>query len=497
MMKDDNDKKIILPYLLGISGITFWFILGFPFAERNEAYSWITKFEQSSFINLLTKTFPTIITYRPISQTVSWLLYRLGNNEIYLIQILNYLLLILALWYLIKTVKEKYLLSVLLFLCGLLFITGYYYIFQLQGIFYSPMILYAATLYNKRDLLLNTNKNIILLVIWTLVVTGIHTYSIIIFQFFLIALILINKKNWTKRNLFLLLIASLCTIAIIIFNSGSSSSLSFGNALENLKNSFFSLELSGKISPLILLITFLTIFLINDKKIRYLLIIFSCITYYILYVNNLPVLFLLSSIIIIKSILKREWILLSIISSMLLFPSIVESGAPTKSIMLLTFLIFGTSIGLTKFESVLLKQKNVLYGSILSVLLIMAILTRLNINVPILNKFTLTFKQEREKTFQLKKIINWYLLSDYKECYLSLESDPIPLNKKNLNLERRNIAPTNQGYLDEYILYKKKISSIPNKDYKLVITFGDEVIADRKIIYQSYSKHAGYARLYY
>ena len=127
----------------------------------------------------------------------------------------------------------------------------------------------------------------------------------------------------------------------------------------------------------------------------------------------------------------------------------------------------------------------------------MAILTRLNINVPILNKFTLPIKQEREKTFQLKKIINWYLLSDYKECYLSLESDPIPLNKKNLNLERRNIAPTNQGYLDEYILYKKKISSIPNKDYKLVITFGDEVIADRKIIYQSYSKHAGYARLYY
>ena len=76
--------------VLAISGLSFCFFLGFPFAKHNETYIWVSILNKVSFFDTLTKQVINIESFRPLGMASAWLTYRLSGN-IYLQEILNWL----------------------------------------------------------------------------------------------------------------------------------------------------------------------------------------------------------------------------------------------------------------------------------------------------------------------------------------------------------------------------------------------------------------------
>src|SRR5688500_3673989 len=89
-------KNHWLLVLLPVLGISFWFLLGFPFADRNESYIWITYLRQYSFLEIVQNPIPTIRSFRPLAQAATWCLYHLSGSNGTLIQFINFVMLCAA-----------------------------------------------------------------------------------------------------------------------------------------------------------------------------------------------------------------------------------------------------------------------------------------------------------------------------------------------------------------------------------------------------------------
>jgi hypothetical protein len=88
----NNWLLVVLPVL----GISFSFLLAFPFADRNESYIWITYLEKYSFPEIIQNPIPSIRGFRPLAQAATWCLYHLSGGNGILIQWINFVLLCAA-----------------------------------------------------------------------------------------------------------------------------------------------------------------------------------------------------------------------------------------------------------------------------------------------------------------------------------------------------------------------------------------------------------------
>jgi hypothetical protein len=98
-----------------VLGISFWFLLAFPFADRNESYIWITYLEKYSFPEIIQNPIPSIRGFRPLAQGATWCLYHLSGGNGILIQWINFVLLCAAIWVVIPLTQWAKLYEVHLF----------------------------------------------------------------------------------------------------------------------------------------------------------------------------------------------------------------------------------------------------------------------------------------------------------------------------------------------------------------------------------------------
>ena len=488
--------KQFIPIIFSITGLLFWLIVAFPFENRNESFSWVAQIEQSTLWGSVSHTYSSVITYRPLSQLLAWILYYLGSGNIYLVQFLNFILLIISFIIIIKTIKEKYVVSLLLFISGFIFFSAFYYVFHLHGIFYSPLILLTACLLFYKEVLYKKNPALLMSFIITLLVTAIHTYAVIIYLMFLIGLLTERKGNFNFFQIGLLIATLIISLLIIFTNTSAPGKLGLFAAFENLKSSLYRVEVHGKLSPIIFLLSIVSVQWIENNKLRNLSLALIFIISTVLFLNSIPVFFLLIVLVFLKLVIKKKWTLFFVIITLITFPSIVQSGAPTKSALLIPFVIMIIAEGLIDIEN-RLHINGIYYILFVILFLFSSLLTRLNVSIPVLKNITRPIQQEREKTIQLSEILNWYIKSDYRGCSLILKDDLVPFNNKNFNNERRIIPPTNQYYLNDYVNVLNKKYNIQSKNCNLIICFGGQKIIGKQLIFEITSMHAGTARVYY
>ena len=98
-MKSNFDLKTLVkewPFLLlSLTGITFCFFIGYPFANHNESYLWSAVFNEMSFVESLTVNF-FATTYRPLGQGIAWLGFKFSGGTSNSVQIFNFLLLLIC-----------------------------------------------------------------------------------------------------------------------------------------------------------------------------------------------------------------------------------------------------------------------------------------------------------------------------------------------------------------------------------------------------------------
>ncbi len=66
-------------------GVGFWFLVGFPFANHNESYYWLSRFEEQSFSSIVW-THTLAATFSLLGQGLAYVGWRLSDGSNWPIQ---------------------------------------------------------------------------------------------------------------------------------------------------------------------------------------------------------------------------------------------------------------------------------------------------------------------------------------------------------------------------------------------------------------------------
>ncbi len=483
-------------YILGISGLAFWFIIGFPFANRNESYGWIVLLEKFDLIETLSYQFPTIATFRPLAQATAWLLYNVSES-IFPIQVLNFITIISGFVFLLNAVKEKRTLSIILFFTGGMFFTTFYFMFNLHGIFYGPMILLASLLINFNDKVLLNNRTLVFTIIIVFTLAFVHPYSLLIYAFFLVGT-LIEKRNTITKNRFLiillLIIMSLILTKLLV---PGQEIVSFAFLSDNLIASLINAEAGNRLSIVSFAIAVICAFSFKNARKRLYIVGLVVITSIVLYILSLPVLIVLILISLYKMYYIKKWSILFLILVAVLFPAVVITKSPIKCFLIFPIVSYAIAVESdTSLQIFNFFKRRWSTISIIFLVFSFAILIRTGQYIPLLSQLTLPIQQEREKTFQLERILEWKIKSEY-EFYGLILGQPVPnLVNSPMQWNRKNIPPTNQAYLDDYLNFIGKTNIGKSKVGELIVYFGTEKMHNYVLVYSLNGMFAGDVYVY-
>src|SRR6185295_2250201 len=130
--------------LLAVSGISFWFLLGFPFAHHNESYDWVAWIETPHLAKVAWHHFFGAGGYRPLAMSTAWFLYRVADGSLIPIQLFNFITTGTAWWILARAANAPRTFALAALVSGGVLFSGYLYLFHLHGVFYGPMLLWLA-----------------------------------------------------------------------------------------------------------------------------------------------------------------------------------------------------------------------------------------------------------------------------------------------------------------------------------------------------------------
>lgn len=496
LKKRGNIQKINFKFCFILSGISFLFFLGFPFENHNESYTWIASFDQMDLRDLLTKRLPSTVTFRPIGVSIAYLAY-LITKGLWLQQLLNWTGAIIAFYILFYSSRNKANFSILGFLITTAFFPGYIFLFHLHGVFYSPLLIYIAILLFAAPKLY-TKTQFFLLFLLTVFVGFIHTFAFLVYASCLVGYFL-QYCNQIKK-LYIPALAQFLAVLWLAFWLGSSHiDVSAGEMFRGFLTSFRTTEINILLSVLSLGLCILSVWTVAKlKNIRIVLIPVILLLFFVLKYFHIPVLLLWITFIIIKCIIQKEWIVLSILLSTLTFPLVTLTGSPTYAIFVLLVSAFAmaaqaNTYGINRF---LIKHRRLPQVSIL-VIIMCFILIKSGVRIPLISNIVNPLLAEKEKTHQLKKIINWYKTSVYRDRYLNLfESAENPSMSKNA-INRKHRAPTQQANLDYYVqYYLRKDTLTQKKKTPLLISFGNQQLNNKSRLFTIPGRYNGAAMVF-
>lgn len=442
---EQNIRPTLVVRLLPMMGISFWFILAFPFGNRNEGFVWAAYFEQYNLFEILINPIPSIINYRPLAQLIAWILYFISGNNIILVQLVNFALLAISIFILVDNAKgDKVFLTILFFLSGLVYISTYYYIFNLHGIFYSPILLFIAVLIRYEDKL---TKHWIFWLVLTLFGILFHPFLGILYLSFL-AGHLVEKGDFSLQVIVKFVVSLILLFVVTKFLNPDSGLESI--QIDNLLGSMRNVEANGVIMGFSLGLCFLST--LGKFNLLRLAIILGNVAYIpFALALDLPFLFLLSINCLLILLLQKRWALLGLLISSIFFPLIVKSGAPTKTALFIFLMPFIISSG---FKLVIDAKKSIL-NSVTIVLvfgiLLIAVASRVNIDLPVVSKFVRPILVERGKTIQLQNCIA-LAKEELQPRHLEfLQRKEENIRDHGQSSERAFIPPAKQEELDTYM----------------------------------------------
>jgi hypothetical protein len=478
-----RDLRIVLFGLLSIAGLSFWFFLGFPFANHNESYIWIVQLDRLGFVDVLSKGLRPVSGFRPLGVVTAWLGYRLSGNSIYLQQVLNYLGAAIAWLILFSTIKQKRLFGWVAILVGGTFFSGYLYLFHLHGVFYSPPLMFLAFL------LASAISHSRIKTSWLVVVSALavvaslyHPFAIAIYIAFMLGHFLENLHLATRRQLVLggiLLVASYGLMRILVPTRGLHLTT---NTMVGLLASYKMVEFNLVLSFVSWLLSIVTVISLNASwRVRTAL--GGVITVLSLAFVSLswPVVIIWIAVSLLKSILMKKWSIAFIIITTAMLPAATATGSPGYSIFVLMACSLVVPLGYSLIEI------NSFFHDSVAIILIglaitAAILLKTDTRLPIVSRLANPLLAEKEKTFQMEEIIRWMISSDFKEYRLVLcEDAENPATAANA-IDRKHRPPTSQKYLGAYI-DSLRMQRRNNNAGQLMVCFGGAEIDSAEQIY--------------
>lgn len=461
---------------LSIAGVSFCFFVGFPFGNHQESYMWLPQLEKMSLSECFTRQVQPVANYRPLGIATAWISYHLSSG-IYLQQILNWMFAAVSFVILFLHSRQRALLASVAFIAGAGFFSGYIYLFHLHGVFYGPLQVYLAilTVMASKGTSVST-KQMFLLFGGTVVVSFFHPFALMLFLAF-IAGSFFDFRSFKRSDKFLFLFLGALTVGLWYFLVPS---LPFEKDLA-VKGWLLSYTLT-EVNTLLSLVSFIfaefVVWHTSAKSRTFsLTAVFIVSIFFIM--AHLPLLFIWIAACGWKMAVLRQWRMFSILIAASAFPFATATGSPTYVLFVIMVGIFCTCMNVS-IKIPARKMKTACWILFIP-LAIVLFLSLVNYRIPVLSRFISPILAEKEKTFQLEKIISRYQDSTAVRTYrLQLvDSANYPVHSRN-NIARSHRPPTNQFFLDQY-LHQTPVAAAGKI---FLITFGDQTVEGGKIVWK-------------
>jgi len=478
---------------LSILGISFWFLLGFPFSNYYESYEWIAQFNTNSLFDLIFQTIGHYSSYRPLGQATAILLYKLSNNSIIPFQLFNYGLIILSFFILDSVINEKKSLSIVLAIVGGFFFIAFSFLFHLHGLYYSPLLILISILiyyYNKPF----SSKSLIISFSLTLVISLFHPFAIFIFIFYVVGLYVENRKLLSFKHYFLGITFILVGIVVVNILAPDQS---VHWEVKKLLNIYKTLDKKLIMSVISVLLSLLTIGSLKmDIKLKSYFSLSILLLSILFYFLSIPVIFAWFLLSIIKVYILKRWTLVFLILVTFFFP--VFTGFESGHLYFLVLIVCAYTVPLnwewleSKLHFIFSRITVLSLISFISLFLIL----KQDINLPIISKIVRPLLIEKEKTYQLEEIITWLMKSEYKEYNIKFVSEYSEDSKTKKRKSSTQRFPTTNKYINDYLSSIRSGNSPEENRKLLIVCFENSFIENAELIYSIKGIYAGKASVF-
>jgi hypothetical protein len=485
--------------LLCIAGLTFWFLLGFPFELHAEYGMWVALYNKFGLLDWLTRQMPPAKThYQPLAQALSWLAYNF-HKSIYLPQIYNYVGTMLAWLIVFGAMRERILFSWLALIVGGAFFSGYKFLF-IPAITYMVIFVYLGLLLavSVSDRGRRPRLVIIVTSILGVVASLHHFFGLMFYVGFMLGYLLERRRTITRGQLVLGLLLSVLLPLVLVqlqFPKHNAPQLT-GGKIAGFVLSYRLLELNSLLSILAWLLSIATIVGLNvTNRSKALLGGMATLLSVVCMWLHGPVLFVWVGACLLKGVWLRRWSVVFMLLAATSFPLGQGTGSPIYAIFVPMVCTFITALGAT----CLVKDSVPLRIAAAMVLVVTAsavVLLRGGVQVPVISRLAHPLLAEKEKTQQMQAVVDWMLASDYRGGRLVVYRDmDLPVKDPRVAAGRARRSPVRQRELDIYMDWRQD-GLRRDAAEELWVCFGGDRLDGAREVYSTPGRYNGEATVW-
>lgn len=462
-------KRTWIYGILTVIGLLFWFALGFPFAHHNESYEWAVQLDRMNLRQAMTQTIKPVVTFRPLGQALAWLSYHADAGRLEAVQLLNFGFTALAWLALFTAIPTRKTFAVLALAVNAGLFSGYIYLFHLHGVFYGPLFLFLASgiglTYSAFRL-----RSVIYWSALIPVVCLIHPFALPLGAA-LLAGLLAERNRLTPATIGAGLALMAGTGALVpLFWKSVGAGLDWTQAVSAGLTTYRMLEARPAISVLVIGLTAAAALSLPLSRRNCAWLAAACaLGGGLLRISGQPALFLWIAVCLVKSLLRRRWSLALTLPAAAALPVSGSSGSPTYGLFAVMVCTAITAEGWDASER-RLPLTPVLW-IIPAAALAMAAAVRAGVNLPVVSRAALPILAEKEKTWQLDRILREWPSSSHRDDALAFaESREDPVRARNA-LQRAHRPPTSSEQANLFLNALR--SEPPHSGRILWVRFGD------------------------
>jgi hypothetical protein len=495
-------------FILTVLGFSFWFFLVVPFASHRETYWWLAMVHSQPF----DYSFGIISsTYRPLAQATTWAAFKLLDPDIFptsvirqgLLQGFIYGMFLIAWWLIYHRAAQRRLFSILAFIVGGVFISGYVHLFHIYGLFYVPVILTLGALLHfsptgtlgKWELWFGIIA--IILAFW-------HPFATALFMGFYFGLCLETFWERSRAQIIqsaLILFAGMAAIAALVVLFRRDAPMGGDARIFGFLVSYRTNEVNLIGSILAFLLAQMAVLSMSvSTRVKLAAFFLVSILSVIFHMRSLPILLLWLFVVLIKLFRLRCWRLFFLALTASLLPFGGGIGTPMYALFAIIVATYVTALGWSQAEKALsfFKPRYVMGIVVISTIVLFVI--RAGIQIPMVTKAASPLLSERERTYQLESILAWLHNSNYCGYELTFSDQAgNPVESLESAITRRYRPPASQE--DVRLFWKTVLQCQDAGHTKLnsgtaTITFGGQTLADSNSVFEIKGKYAGDASVW-
>jgi hypothetical protein len=494
-------------FILAVLGFSFWFFMAVPFASHRETYWWLAMVRNQPFA----QAFGVISsTYRPLAQGMTWLAFLILDPHVFptsvvrqtLLQVLIYGMFVFAWWFIYSAAPQRRLFALVAFVAGGVFFSGYVHLFHIYGIFYVPVILTLGALLKFHASGTFRNHEVSFAMVATVLALW-HPFATALFVGFYFGFYLDTFRQRTRVQhvqAITILLVALTTIAALVFLFPRAA-MPIDTRLFGFLVSYQTNEVNAVASLVALVLAQTVVFSMElsprQKLLTFLLVSVLGIVFFL---RNLPLLFLWLCAILIKLFRLRRWSLFFLTLTAALFPFGGGIGTPIYALFAIVLAVYATPLGWSQAEKVLSFFKPRYVVATVIALAIVVIMVRAGIDVPIVTRAANPLLMERERTYQLERILAWLHESDYcGDQIVFVQNAGSPINSIDSVITRKNRPPANIQDVRLFwdtVLRCRKTERFKGKTETAIVTFGGPALADASPVFEVEGRYAGDATVW-